>query len=516
MQRFNLLKYILVLCVTAGLTSCEKDFEEINTNPNASTKANVDYLFTQSLLEGNYVYDRNYFYTAYLGCGMYVQHFATYKDVAASGVGDKYGVNDFYQGFYFRFIYTNAINNLTEAIRAAEAPDRINKRSAARIWRVLLMQRITDIYGDVPYKDAAKGFTDRIYTPAYDPQAEIYADLLKELDEAIKAFDASKPTFGNADLIYKGNIDQWKKFGYSLMLRVAMRLTKIDAAKAREWATKAIQGGVILLPEDNAVIKYANGPQVYNNNPVAYELAGQDFIAGANGINNVEGGKYAKTFIDYLKNHNDPRLNVVAVTWNGANPDTSTAPQRGLANGLPANRPPNFNTYSEPNPATVLQNAAPLLILTNAETNFLLSEAALRTWTGGTAAAYYKAGIENSMKNWALFGAGGVINSTRINQYTTDYALNTGGSFDAQMNQIHSELWVALLLDEQEAFANWRRTGYPQLTPVNFPGNATGGTIPRRFPYSQPEQGVNKVNYNAAIARQGADLLTTRVWWDKQ
>ncbi len=515
MQRIDFLKYLLVLGLVAGFSSCDKNFEEINTNPNASTNPNVDYLFSQSQLRGNYVYDRNYFYTAYLNAGMFIQHFTTFKDVAGSGVGDKYGANDFYQGFYFRYIYTNVINTLGEAIRAAQKPNQVNKLAAARIWRVLLMQRITDAYGDVPYKDAVKGYTEGNFSPAYDPQSEIYADLLKELDEAIRSFDASKPTFGNADLLYKGNIDQWKKFGYSLMLRVAMRLTKRDEAKAREWAQKAITGGVILLPADNAVVKYSNGPQVYNNNPVAYELVGQDYIPGANGINNTEGGKFSKTFIDYLKNHNDPRLNVVAVTWNGSTPDTSTVKQKGFPSGT-GTRPADYNTYSEPNPATILQYAAPLLVLTNAETNFLLSEAALRGWTGGSAAQYYKTAIENNMQNWALFGPGGVIASNRISDYTSANALNTAGSFDAQMNQVHSEFWIALLLDEQEAYANWRRTGYPQLTPVNYPGNSTGGAIPRRFPYSQPEQGMNKINYNAAIARQGADLLTTRVWWDKQ
>ncbi len=84
------------------------------------------------------------------------------------------------------------------------------------------------------------------------------------------------------------------------------------------------------------------------------------------------------------------------------------------------------------------------------------------------------------------------------------------------MNQIHSQFWVALLLDELECFANWRRTGYPVLTPTNAPGNQTGGVIPRRFPYLQTERSNNKAAYEAALARQGADNLLTRVWWDKQ
>lgn len=179
-------------------------------------------------------------------------------------------------------------------------------------------------------------------------------------------------------------------------------------------------------------------------------------------------------------------------------------------------KPANFVTFSEPNPATILQYAAPLIVLSAAEVNFLLSEAILRGWATGNAADVYRTGIEISMRNWSLFGAAGVIAPGKINAYTAANALNTAGTFDAQMNQIHSQFWVASLLDEQEAYANWRRTGYPQLTPVNFPGNATGGTIPRRLPYPVQEQGINKRNYDAAIARQGADLLTTRVWWDKQ
>lgn len=508
-------KYILPVIVAAALTGCDKGFESLNTNPNASTVPQVDYLFTQSQLKGNYVYDRTYFYTSYLNCGNFIQHYATYKDVAGSGLGDKYGANDFYQGFYYRYIYTNAVNTVAEVIRNTQTANQINKQAAARIWKVLLMQRITDLYGDVPYSEAAKGYTDGVFTPKYDAQSDIYKAMLSELDAAINSFNTAQPTFASADLLYKGDITKWKKFGYSLMLRVAMRTTKVDAALAQQWAQKAITGGVITTDADAAVIKYTNGPQIYNDNPVAYELVGQDYTATAYGDANTEGGKYSKTFIDYLKTTNDPRLPVVAVIWNNKTPDTTSALQKGLPSGT-GSKPANFPSYSEPNPNTILRYDAPLLVLTAAETNLLLSEVALRKWSAGDAAALYKAGVEAALRNWSLFGAGGVIAPASISTYSGAQALNVAGSFDDQMKQIHTQFWIALLLDEQEAYANWRRTGYPQLTPVNYPANATNGTIPRRFPYSQPEAGLNAVNYNAAVARQGADVLTTRIWWDKQ
>lgn len=521
MQRFARYKFILLLGAVLGLSSCDKGFEELNTNPNASTTPNVNFLFTQSLLKGNLVYDRTYFYTSYLHCGNYVQHFSIAKEIGGSGAGDKYAVNDFYQSFYYRYIYTNAILTLQEIITAIKtsptAADNVNKLSAARIWKVLLMQRITDLYGDVPYSEATQG-RNSVFLPKYDAQADIYADMLKELDEAINAFDtkAGAANFGPADLLYSGDVAMWKKFGYSLMLRVAMRTTKVTDGKvvAKDWVQKAVTGGVILNATENAVLRYSNGPQQYNNNPVAFELVGQDYSLNSHGADNIEWGKYSKTWIDFLKTNNDPRLGVVSVVWNNNVPDTAAAIQKGMPNGSDK-KLADFVTFSEPNPATVLNNAAPLLVLTNAETNLLLSEAALRGWISGDKTQYYNNGVSAALKNWALFGAAGVIAGAKVDKYVADHPLNTGGSFDAQMNQIHTQFWAALLLDEQEAYANWRRTGYPVLTPVNYVGNATGGTIPRRLPYSIAEQGINGAHYREAVSRQGPDLLTTRMWWDK-
>lgn len=515
MQRIARYKFIFLLGAVLGLSSCDKGFEALNVNPNASEKPNVDLLFTQSLLKGSMPLDRAYFFTSYLHCGNFVQHFAIAKEIAGAGSGDKYAVNDFYQGFYYRNIYTNAILTMEEIIAAAQTPETVNKLSAARIWKALLIQRITDIYGDVPYSEAAKGKSD-LFQPKYDAQEDIYASLLKEVDEAIKAFDPAKPTYGAADLMFKGNIAQWKKFGYSVMLRLAMRTTRATSTKviAKDWALKAIAGGVITDAADNAVIRYSNGPQTYNNNPIAFELVGQDYVPGSNGKANQEWGKFSKTFIDFLKSRNDPRLGVVSVVWNNNVADTAAAIQKGMANGTDV-KAADFVTYSEPNPATILSYSSPLLVLTNAETNLLLSEVALRGWSAGDKAVLYNNGVAAALRNWSLFGTAGTIAPAKVDAYVAANALNTGGTFEQQMEQIHTQFWAALLLDEQEAYANWRRTGFPVLVPVKYNGNATNGTIPRRLPYSQTEQGINGNNYNDAVKRQGPDLLTTRMWWDK-
>ena len=119
------------------------------------------------------------------------------------------------------------------------------------------------------------------------------------------------------------------------------------------------------------------------------------------------------------------------------------------------------------------------------------------------------------MRQWALFGEEGVISTDKIEAYLVRNPFNTGGSFEEQLDQISTQKWVSLLLDNYEIFANWRRTGYPTLTPTNYPGNITGGTIPRRLIIPDSELVLNEENFMEAYNRQGVgNLLTSSVWWD--
>jgi hypothetical protein len=312
-------------------------------------------------------------------------------------------------------------------------------------------------------------------------------------------------------------VDKWKKFAYSLMLRCAMRMTKVDIAGAETWARKAIAGGVITADVDIAKVNgYVSSGQDINKNPLALAMLNSDYV-GANGTTNPEGGKYQDVFINYLKTNKDPRLAAVSVVWLNKNADTTAAIQKGMSSSLSA-KPADaiFVTYSEPNPQTILQLNSPYLLITNAETNFLLAEAALRGWyTASGASTLYENGISASMRQWTLFGASGAISNNQIQTYLSYHRLNTAGTFNAQMEQIYTQFWVGVFPNSQEVFASYRRTGYPALTPNNYIGNATGGKIFRRMQYPTTEQNLNKANYNAAIARQGPDEFLTRMWWDR-
>lgn len=520
MNKFLKLTYMAAMA--AFISSCDNGFEEMNVNPNASTEAVPGYLFTRAQLTS---VSNNFTGAAYLTIGGSMQHFATYKEVPAAG--DKYFNYSYSTGSWALFggdpATAGAVIDILQVIEALKtSPDNVNKLSVSRIWKAYLFHRLTDMYGDIPYTEAGRGLSEKNYTPKYDTQASIYADLLKELDESIAAFDASKATFGNSDLVYGGDVAKWKKFAYSLMLRLGMRLTEIDAASAETWVKKAIAGGVITADSDLAKIDYVDGSITASRNFIAAGLMSTDYVNP--GGDNVEGGKFAKTLIDHLKDTKDPRLNVISIVWVPSadgktfTADTTTALQKGMPNAAFNSLPGDFNTFSEPNPATILKYNAPLLVLTPAEMHLLLAEANLRGWySGATAEASYNAAVTAGLKQWALFGTAGIISDAKIAAYLKANAFNAGGTLAQKMEQIGTQKWVTLFLeDEYEIFSNWRRTGYPKLTPTNYPGNLTGGQIPTRFVIPDSEEQYNKVNFYEARTRQGGtNTLSSKVWWDK-
>lgn len=516
------LKLLYMAPMALFISSCDNNFEEMNVNPNASRDVVPGFLFTRAQLT---TVSNNFTGGAYLTIGQSMQHFATYKEVPAAG--DKYFNYTYSTGNWALFggdpATAGAVIDLAQVIDALKtSPDNVNKTSVSRIWRAYLYHRLTDLYGDIPYTDAGKALTDKNFTPKYDTQAFIYADMLKEIEESIAAFDVSKPTFGTADLIYGGNVAQWKKFGYSLMLRLGMHLTEVDPAMAETWVKKAIAGGVITADADLAKIDYVDGSITASRNFISAGLMSTDYVSP--GGDNVEGGKFAKTLIDHLKTTSDPRLNVISVIWTKASDkapyvaDTATALQKGMQNAAFNGLPANFDQYSEPNPATILKYNAPLLVMTPAEIHLLLAEANLRGWySGATAEASYNTAVTSGLKQWALFGTAGIISDAKIAAYLRANPFNATGTTAQKMEQIGTQKWVSLLLeDEYEIFANWRRTGYPKLTPTNYPGNLTGGQIPTRFVIPDTEEQYNKENFYEARTRQGGtNTLSSKVWWDK-
>ena len=509
---FNIITWVVVV---AFVSSCNKsNLTDLNTPLNSVSYPIPGNLFTNVLV--NMPRD-NY---GVIAQGM--QYFSTYKEVPA--IGDKfYSFNGTAADFG---TYTGQLNTLYQ-LNAALPDSLVNQKALVRILRVYTYHQLTDVAGDIPYSDAMKGEAGTL-SPKYDLQRDIYVDMFKELDEAAAAITTTKSTFGAADIIYKGDMTKWKKFAYTLMLRLAMRLTKGEPALAQTWVQKAIAGGVITADADMAKITYANVTNGMNNKVRSY-LNGN--YLNPQDEDNVEGGKYAAYFINKLKASADPRLPVISVVWvkpTGATAyiaDNTPALQRGMASGTLNTKPVDFGTYSEPS-QLVLNLAAPIILMGPAEGNLLLAEAALRGWTTTiTAKSAYEAGTASGMTQWAQWTAvppsSNTISAAQISAYLTANPYLAAGTFEQQLQQISEQRWLSMFGDDYEVYANWRRTGYPAFVYYNYPGNVTGGQMFRRFSLPTSENLLNTANYQAALTRQKfsestSDNLLTRVWWDKQ
>ncbi len=512
----------IVVCAIFG-SSCKKDFVAINTNPNTITLTGVNFstLFTNAEMvtsgnsDGNGYEDwrNNLIYSSCM-----IQHLSS---TAPYWDGDKYLYSAAYNSAYWDRNYPNSVTNIVEVVtHLSTDTTQSNFYNIARIFKAFMFQRMTDMYGDCPYSQAGLGYIEGITSPKYDKQQDIYADLLNELQDAAARLNTSAlNTLGLADLIYGGDPAKWKKFAYSEMIRLAMRMSKADPVNAQKWTAIALRGGVMSGNADNAIVQHQDLSGTPVPNGTGLILIGND----------PNGYRLSGTFVNYLKGMGDPRLSYLGTVC--ANPmvttdkgDTAFARQLGQANGYdPPNSglprdlttapgwPGNQNNYSVVNRYTFGRLDAPSFFLTYGETSLLLAEAAQRGWVSGDPAQYYAAGVKGAMQQLAL-QAGAGPSDTAINAYLAahPYAPVTA------IEQINDQYWVASFMDENESFANWRRSGYPVLTPVDYPGNITNGSIPRRFTYPQNEASVNSANYDAAVAGlQNGDKMSSRVWWDK-
>ncbi len=510
---------LIALPVALLLTGCTKDFESINTDTNKSSADTYvpGYNLTRAQLEftGNSDFSYETWRVNIIYAGMMMQQLANTGWYA----GDKYIQNDAFASAYFDVAYRDQVKYVMDLLEITkDKPLYANLYQVGRIVRVLIFHRITDLYGDIPYSEAGLGYYRRVFTPKYDTQSSIYADMLKELDEAAKALDDSKDKIGTSDLVFRGAtnaVTLWKKTAYSLMLRLAMRLTKVDAPTAKTWAEKAYAGGLISSNAENAYVAHdaAGGRTTVNRN--SNILSGEWNATGKGEV------FLSKTFIDFLKNNNDPRLPFMAQIHSSGN--TTPAQQVGMPNGYDqnggatdithaANYPADVNNYSTIRSSVMLKLAAPTFLVTYAQVELLLAEAAKRGWSvGESAAAHYKKGVTAAMTQLAQFDAGATLSESDADNYLLahPYADATG------FQQINTQYWVASFLDWYEVWSNWRRSDYPTLVPVNYVGNATGGKIPRRMLYPASEASANGTNLQQALSRQGDNVFMTRVWWDK-
>ncbi|MBL4677529.1 MAG: SusD/RagB family nutrient-binding outer membrane lipoprotein [Mucilaginibacter sp.] len=478
------LKYITIIIsgtLLLSATSCKKTLEDVNKNPNGSESAQPDYLLTgvtkaiadtywgtANNMDASLLWIQNWSKIQYTDPDRYIYTNTSFNELWTTG-------------------YTKGIVNLNSLIKIADAQANPNYKGVALVLRSWVFQLLTDNYGDVPYTQASS--IKEYLTPAYDKQKDVYFALLEDLKTAQASLNPSGPAI-LGDIIYGGKGNQillWKKFANSLRLRIALRIADREPEKARQVLAdvQAEGSGYISSNAEIAQLIYSTSP---NQNPISNLFDTRDDY------------RISKTIVDKLFALNDPRLPVYASKTADATPQTYV----GLPNGLLVGDASSYGFTKTSKPGTYfLAPSAPAVIISYAEVLFDQAEAAQRGLITGNAADLYKQAITASLTQ---YGVGTADISTYLAQSSVAYdAANYRKS-------IGDQKWIALFGQGLEAFAEWRRLDYPQLTPAV--AGTLGGKFPLRFIYPGTEQSLNGTSYKAAVASQGADALTTKLWFD--
>lgn len=511
MKRNNSLNWI-VSGLLVFLASCS-DFEAINKNPNSPEKvptqsliAYVERSIVDEIRSTNLSIGRSDLYVQWLANNTYTDA-DRYYWISSNG-------NDSWKNLYL------AQSNLDEIIRlnvdeatkaqAAQNGDNNNQIAVARILKVFTYQVMTDTWGDIPYSsfggsnatfDAGKADQGVIYAQ-YAKQELIYADLLKELKEASDQLNTGSSAFASGDAIYKGNALKWKKFANSLSLRIANRVrNKLNEAdnRIKEILANPAQYPIFESNDDNALLAFeTNAPNqapfykattLANRNDYAVSNVFVDFLQGKKAVSPVQ----------------DPRLSVYAQPNSKGN-------YVGQYYGM------DMFTASLVSPDSVSKPGAAFyksdykeVLMEYAEVQFILSE--YKNWDQ----QHYLNGIRASMQKWG-------ISNTAVDSYLQSAP-------PASQETVLTQKWVALFMQGNEGWAEYRRTGYPNFLikagDIVWKGTVNGqpvtktfepigiSSVPSRLLYPNNEVQLNSAQYQKAAAQQGGDQLDTKIWWNK-
>ncbi len=491
-------KYPLYLLIFILIYGCTNDFDEINTNPNQSEPISID-----PELQLTYVLNRasSERFDQWRGNLIYCSNWC--QQLSGDWDPDRYNTtNEEWISAWWINTYLRLGKDLNDLVENTEETNNI--KYIASIFRVFVFQRLTDMYGDIPYSEANQG--SLVQKPAYDRQEDLYNTFIRQLREAVDGLSTSNDSPGSADIIYNGDIEKWTKFANSLQLRLAMRMSNVNPSLAQEVGRQAIESGIINSFDDIAYVGYS-GSRVDGTNASGISEVFLDFGPELHQFS------YSDEMVNFILNNNDPRETILMETYTSDGSVDNSVGQGfhlGRPNGIPAGT--DDFVFAQPNRETMVSYSSPIIYFSQAESEFLLAEAILKGWVSGEAQTAYENGIRAAMRQLDLYPNVTPIASDDVEDYLTeiDIAYDSGDAVE----QINTQKWVALIFDGFEGFANLRRSGYPDLSPGLTDGES-GGEIPRRLRYPLDERINNGQNYDDAVSRlPEGDEITSRMWWD--
>ncbi|HET7550782.1 MAG TPA: SusD/RagB family nutrient-binding outer membrane lipoprotein [Gemmatimonadaceae bacterium] len=480
MRHSRIPRLVPLLAIALLAASCDSGLTGLNENPNAPSKVTPQYLFPNGVT--NAVGDIRSGGFDLTFTSLWAQHIAMDRFTDE----DRYSIRPGTIDNNWSSFYSDELEDFATIIQqtdAAESPNLVGPALVMKSWTFGVM---TDIWGDIPYSEANQG-TDN-FTPKYDRQQDIYNGLFADLTAANDMLTPGGEGYGSADPIYNGDATKWKQFANSLRLRFALRLIKVDPEKAKAEATAAIAAGVFTSNDDNALLRWPGDGT--NDSPFFNTFRTRD------------DQHVSQTLVDTLNALSDPRVAVYADPVISQLPDTVYI---GAPNGLQDDDAIAIGlTNTSRVGAAYRQRDTPSILMTYSEVLFDEAEAAARGWTAGDPAALYNDAIRASMQ---YNGIADDVTDTYLAGSRVAYNPATG------LTQIALQKWIALFAQGADAYAEYRRSGVPDLKPG--PAVITDPKIvARRLTYPLAEQSFNNANLQEAITAQGGASLNDRVWWD--
>ena len=472
---------LAALLVTLLIGACTKDFDETNANPNAPEQVPGTTLLLSGITTG--IFTANSYYEFHAGgllptaSPLWCQHYTMtgYNNV------DKYAVTPFDFVVEWPGVYSGALQDLQALIADPKNGD--NLRAAAMVMRAFLFSVQADLYGDIPYFSALD--VANTVQPEYNSQESIYKDLTAQLAQAAGLFDLNGDALGSGDVLYGGDVLKWKKLANTLRARLLNRYKHLDATAAQRLQTLLNDPAGFPVFESNAdnAALVPTGEQPYVS-PV-YQL----LTVSAN--NAIPVYASSATMIDILKSLNDPRLPVYAEP-------TTLGDFIGRENGstlpLSTDSVSFIGKYFTANPQL------PIPVLNYAELLFIKAEALNDRQA-------YLDGIAAAMSPFNL-----VPDDTYLDAAKSAWNANP-------LEAIIKQKWIALFLNGNEAYTEFRRTGYPSEIHEALNSVHPGLGVPHRYAYPPIEETTNGDNLQAAKGRQhivgGLEMYGDKMWWAK-
>jgi len=458
----------------------DDDLTGLNENPNAPTDVEPEFLFPQGVTAAVELVRGADFDLTFTS--LWAQYFAKVQYVDE----DWYEIRPTTVDFYWSSFYAGPLADLQAVIE--ETPEEPGLLGPALVMRAWTVGAMTDIWGDIPFTEALQG-REGVTTPVYDPQEVVYDSLFASLAEAAELLPGEE-SFDAADPLYAGDNARWERFANSLRARYGMRRSEVDADRARSEVQAALAAGVFQSNDDNAVIVWPGDGQ--NDHPFFTNFKTRD------------DHRVSKAIVDTLAALDDPRLAVYA------RPASATNRIVGLPNGLSLSAAAGYlgNGISQTSRIGDFFSEAtsPSYLMTYAEVLFIHAEAVARGWVAGDAAALYRQAITASMQQFGITDQGDI--DAYLAQPRVAYSASTG------LTRIALQKWIALYGQGLEGWAEYRRTGGPNLR-AGPDAKTVGNVVARRLEYPGSEQSFNAANLAAAIARQGDVTTVGRVWWDR-